>query len=337
MRIVVNASAAKHGGAREIIRRYAFSISQEKNADVFYLVCPGAGEFSDLPNIVPIEMSTSGIWTYLFSIIGVYFFVLKFGASKIVSFNNVNLLASLVDCVTYFHQEKIFSGKGGRFFLLRFAIKANRKQKFIVQSDRIKARLHQELGVCLSSVCVKWPGVRKVALRSKSEAFGFLKDRFPEFAQLSEDAIFVIFPIYSSRSEHKDYAFLEAVKSRLGRLEVLTISLCPSDSEVADINLNRVEPAVMDALYSISSGMVVSSKHETLCLPLFEYIQTGRKIICRSAPFVNDFKARHPLWLKSVSIFPPDEAFEWLGDGFFVQPTADSQVSKDLLAGDWDI
>jgi len=197
----------------------------------------------------------------------------------------------------------------------------------------LKKNLSNCLGIDSGSILVKWPGVREVELVDKKSSILYLNSIFPCSFEFSQN--YCLFPLYSSDSSHKDYVFLSRLRLLLNASGWLTVSLCPTDSNVADVNLGMVTPDVMDALYSCCDVMVIPSRQETLCLPLFEFLQTGKKIFCREADYIKDFMQSMPVINRAVVVLPVDFTDEIFLYNLFAEKSY--KFDREILMADWNI
>lgn len=335
--IIVNASAAKSGGAREILR--AFLKNGIVSGNDYYVFCPYIEEFAGAPdNVIFKEVSTSGLKTFLFSILFVYYFVFLLKASKVVSFNNVNC-AFKSGIVTYFHQEKALNGSGLRYLLIRLGVRLSKRGRFIVQSDRVKRELARKIGVDEKKIEVLWPGVRRLPSYTRFEALKIIdKQHVQDVLQKISHRDIAIFPVYDPHATHKDFDFIKRIKCALNSVGIVTVSLCPKGSNIADLDLGEVAPHELDAIYTLCKYMVISSKFETLCLPMFEFAQTGRLILARRADFIDDFVNRYPGWLCNLKLldssFDVDKVLTLLDEA--KRPLSQSEI--DLMCrGEWTL
>lgn len=336
--VIVNASGAKHGGAREILCSFLQSLPLE-GEDVYYVFCPEVSDFSSLSgNIKFVECRTDGLRTFLFSVVFIFFYVLSLRAKKVISFNNVNCIFA-PSLVTYFHQEKAITGRGIRFSLIRIAVRLISRGEFVVQSERVKREFLAEFSVKPARVHVKWPGVRRIPNLNRDQAWDHLsKSRLSSRVAALPEKRLAILPVYDPGSTHKDFIFFSKVKSYLNSAGVVTISLCPPGSDVADVDLGKVSAEELDWIYLCCDYMVVISIHETLCLPIFEFAQTSRVILARNSPFIVDFNRLYADWLVNLKILDSD-----FGGGQILKyiesparPVKKSTVDE-MCRGDWGL
>lgn len=335
--VLVNASAAKKGGAREILVRFLESILPDGN--VYYVLCPAPHEFGDFSvNVKFIEFETRGIVTYFFSIFFVYYFCFRLRACLVFSFNNINCYYGS-NSVTYFHQEKALRSKNLRFLLIRLGVRLGARGSFIVQSDRVKAQFVSVFKFRPDRVAVKWPGLRKLkCITPELAKKALLSRRFHFFEENVAQQKYAILPVYDPFSVHKDFSFFRNLKNILNKQGFLTISLCPPNSKVADYDLGLMSASDLDMLYAASDVMILISMQETLCLPLFEFARLGRPVLVRDAQYAADFKNKYPDWLRNVTLIPVD--FE---DDLVVKLIHDESIPLDcgmvdlMSKGNWDI
>jgi|GEM_PF-6294758 len=292
------------------------------------------------PNVKFISVSTKGILTYIFSVFFVYYYVFKFRIDSVLSLNNVNIFTG--NRFTYFHQEKAISGSGIRFFLIRSNLSYQARVKsgvIVVQSQRIKSRLIDELAIDAKRIIVRWPGVRSVRTEKQCDAKEELQNYLPwTFFEDIQSKKLAILPIYDAFSAHKDYEFFHRLHPILVKKGYIVISLCPKNSGVGDYSVGLVPKSIIDELYAISDLMILISKEETLCLPLFEFVQTGKPILARKAPYLDDFRVRYSKWLNNVIPIEPSASqacVERAIDSVSSVPISDASMSM-LNNGNWD-
>lgn len=336
-RVIVNASAAKTGGAREILR--SFLREAEGSGHYYYVLCPSPSEFvGDSSNVKFCEIETSGFLTYFFSVFLVFFYCFRFCSFTVLSLNNVNC-PLVPKKITYFHQEKAVAGRSLRFFLVRLAVRLSFGAVYVVQTQRVKSLLHEFLGVDNDRILVRWPGVRRVMNFNGDEASSVLRSSgLVSISDLFKSAKVALLPVYDASSNHKDFIFFSKLKSELNARGVVTISLCAPGSNVADFDLGIQSREVMDALYCLCDYMVVISKQETLCLPIFEFIQTGKPVVCRDADYIRDLTASFPDWLSSVQILK--SGFNgWEVDRFVSteRNPLSADLVRDVCRGNWTL
>lgn len=299
---LINASAAKQGGAREILKRYlSFIIEEAKYLDNdFVVLCPNPQSLPEVINkeITLIEFETSSFQTLIFSLFGIRKFVRQYEANKLVSLNNLNLMLSRgINTVTYFHQEKAIDNTGLRYRLIRWLLKLSKNNILVVQTNRIKQRLISELKIDGHRIQVRWPGVRKISTGDSA-----VSPRVQNmFLQCANKKI-ALLPVYDENSTHKNFSFWFSIRKALRELGYISISLCGENSGISDHDLGKVSQADMDFLYKKSDILVLCSEQETLCLPLFEFLQTDGKVLVMEAAYIRDFYTRFTCLRERIKI-----------------------------------
>lgn len=278
--IVVNASAAKGGGAEVIVRTFVDNI-KVKEGYKYIIISPI--KFSDLPlNVHSIYLKTSGIGSIVFSTLGIFYFLAKFRAKKIISFNNINCIFFTNRGITYFHQLKALDNyrelkvKIYNFFIKKFL----KKNYFIVQTEQVKMLFLKEYPMLKENqVLSSWPGF--FIPSSKGNMIKF--KRKPTFKYVG------VLPV-SYESDHKNIDFLFTLESYFEKRGIHIITLLNQNtSRLRNCrvfsNIGEILREDLFELYSECDFLIFTSKTETVGLPIFEFLQTGRPAFVLKAPY----------------------------------------------------
>lgn len=283
-KILINASAAKHGGAMTIIETYIDSIPEDEISR-YILISSSKTKRKQLKQI---KLETSGIGTLMFSTLGILFFQIYYQTKNVISFNNTNTLFFSNNTVTYFHQLKMFDTNYNdiKLRIYRFIIKRfNRKSRFVVQSSMVRKKLIDfDSSIGLNSVVV-WPGFNVPELIKKDLLIDTLINQI-QFNYLG------CVPI-AHNTDHKNLKFLFKIDSFL--LEKLVkVILLSNDNAFAQLQSVKQTGLItreqLFYLYSKCDFMLFTSKVETVGLPIFEFLQTGKPVFAYAADFAIDFQ-----------------------------------------------
>ncbi|WP_034475428.1 hypothetical protein [Aestuariibacter salexigens] len=269
--IIINASAAKLGGAKTIVDSFIAWIKVNDGDTPFILLCPQKP--SDLPdNVTYIAKYTGGLGTWLFSCFWIAWICLRHRARACISFNNVNLVLPLCTRITYFHQAKAFTENSLRFRLIRWAIRRLKRSRIIVQSPLIAEQFQQCFGTGYQ-LDVKWPGIQppEAAERQRQRQ---------KHRQL-------LWPVTDPTVRQKNLAWFEQHQQWFinNDIEVLVTSDIP-------LTLPFFKPIGLqsrDTLfrrYREVDGVLIVSSEETLCLPIFEAASVGANVYVLDMPYI---------------------------------------------------
>ncbi|EIZ1006380.1 glycosyltransferase [Vibrio vulnificus] len=282
MNIFVNGSGAKQTGALSILEKYfsEYNLLQENH---YYVASPFKPSYCP-DNVTWIKCGTDGLMTYLFSVFFCYYFVLRYRCSKIISFSNVNVIFPFPERITYFHQSLIFSDANFKFKILRFTVRfLNRKNNtFIVQNEHIKKLFIKTFGEKYN-LLVKWPGLNK----------GIEDELNLDLKKRVADSNYIVIPIIDLNDKNKNFTLaLDIVKSCRNRPE-LDFYVCSDDfndifKDIANLKfVGRMSQKNFYNLLSHSSGVLICSLEETLCLPIFEAIALNKRVFVYERPYLS--------------------------------------------------
>lgn len=288
MNLLINASAAKVGGAKFIIEKF-ISDNSFDDFDKVFIIAPPDVLISNV-KVNHVNVKTSGIYTYLFSVFFVAYYVLKFRASVLFSFNNVNLIIPLCRRVTYVHQYLIFSQKTIfpiAITILRFTLKfLDASDKYIVQSELVKKSLQHIVGGSVG-IDVCWPGYIPVSESSCGNNFDFYR-----FGVLRKDWDYIcVVPITNARAEHKNFPLVKSLAC--DNDNVLFVVTSPKLNECKLQNVIFLGVLQRDDLYDLYNSVdlaFIPSREETVGLPMYEFYSTGKPILVIERPYVMESK-----------------------------------------------
>jgi hypothetical protein len=278
--IIINASAAKYGGARTIVESFVSWITEGDKDSQFILLAPQKPEL--LPtNVRFVQKETSGIWTLLFSCLGILWPCIKYRASHCISFNNVNLLLPICRRVTYFHQAKVFTEKSLRFRLIASAIHLLRGSTIVIQSPLIQQRFAAKFSSSYQFL-VKWPGIKPEEAPSEPISI----------EPVSADEVVILWPVTDPTVSQKNLAWFDENSDWLlaNRVKLLVTS----SQEIAvpeSIALGQISRAQLFDLYQRVNAVLIVSTEETLCLPIFEASSVGAKVMVLNMPYIEAIKS----------------------------------------------
>lgn len=293
-KILVNASAAKTGGAETIIRTFVSEIPHDDNK--YIVLSPIKFEdFSFRNNISFIYKSTSGFNTVFFTLIGIFYYVIRFRPKTIISFNNINYILSGARGITYFHQSKVLRDNYSdtKIIVYKTIIKLFlRRNNFIVQSELIKDLFLNKFPFLKSKTVASWAGFTIPKYSVDTPAI--IDSLRCEYSKIG------VIPIaYNAR--HKNISSLNSLSDFFKSENVCVISLLdPSDDTLINDEVYRNIGAVtredLYALYNCCDFIIFPSKDETLGLPIFEFLQFGKPAFVYNADYAKaySFQFNHP-------------------------------------------
>ncbi len=283
--ILINATAAKYGGAESIIRTFVDAIAENDNFH-FYIISPLKFE-TNRSNITLIYKETHGIQTILFATVGILYHIFKLRADKVISFSNVNSVLFTKKGITYFHQSKALNNYNEiKLKVYRFLIKyVLRGNIFIVQSEYIKQLFKKKFNYADEQVISCWPGFSEQLPEINKDIFQTIKKN--KYNQIG------IVPI-SYNAAQKNLILLEKLIPFFKTNNIKIISLLPSDSKMLSdtdvfINIGQIPRKELFGLYELVNFLIFPSKDETVGLPIFEFLQSGKPAFVYNAPYAINF------------------------------------------------
>ena len=271
--VLINASAAKIGGASTIVR--SFYSKLDDSDQVNYILICGLKELPDKKNVKVIPLSTSGIWSILFSALRIGLFNFWFRPSKIISFNNINYLFSKSKGITFFHQSKLFLEKPNqlKLYIYDWIIKHFLLQNsWVVQSEHVAQQLTAKYPSLHGKTTVAWPGFH-----------------IPETIQIPDlpSHIKGIFPV-TSVSHHKNLDLFWQLHEAFAELNIHVATLLADQDVPQKSHYHHIKPlpsAEIFGIYKLLDFMVFTSTEESVGLPIFEFLQTGKPVFVYAAPY----------------------------------------------------
>lgn len=323
--ILVNASASKTGGAETILRTFVQEI--QNHPEYNFIVLSPISFNDNYKNVQFHYVSTTGFLSIWFTILGIGRYVNRYKPSSVISFNNLNYIFKPKQGITYFHQPKAiehgysdFKIQIYRFFISRFL----RKNKFIVQSDYIKNKFIKSFDFHPSRVIASWPGfvipkIETINTRIKSK--GFFK--------------YGLLPI-AYAAQHKNVSLLNDLSKFLETENILiTTLLDPSNTIFKSSNeyiqsIGAITRLEMFNLYRQIDFLIFTSKDETVGLPIFEFLQTGKPAFVYAADYAIEFfeQFNKP---ENMILFSDGEEFKAL----FLQKIKIKAKPFDYSKGEW--
>lgn len=277
-RILINATAAKEGGALTIFNQFCAAKKDDK--DNFYILVSPCKPKLAPQNYEWIKKSTNGFFTLFFSLFASWFYAKHHRCDEIISFSNVNTVFPLVKKITYFHNLLIIFGESRKFCFLRFIVNNffQRSAVFIFQTSYVKYEFIQRFKFTPKSK-VLWPGVDindgKLS-RNLGKLIRGCGDKF-------------IVPITNIDYEHKNFKLITKYAKQLLNKDItfyVTTDLLPLETPVNVIACGSLSKEEFVALIGETDGVIITSEYETLCLPIFEAIQQDKPAFVLNRDYV---------------------------------------------------
>lgn len=283
--IVVNASAAREGGALSILNMYIESKVHSK--DERYIVLSPIRPTTLPQNAIWIKKETFGLNTLLFSLFFVWYYCLKYSTSRIVSFSNVNVCFRVQEKVTYFHQALIFTNDEFKFKVYRFVIKYLFQSdcEIIAQSPYVRNLYLRRFGVN-RNVRVCWPGISRKFIKSTNAKckISKIKNIFVPIVDVNnKNKNFSLAYDLISSSFCDDVIFKVTTESLGDRFDLLPNIICLGYLETEDY-LN---------VLSSCDAVLITSLVETVCLPIFEAVSLGKIALVYEQDYIKDIISYH--------------------------------------------
>jgi hypothetical protein len=278
-RIIINASAAKVGGAKTIIESFISWVGKHDKVNQFVLIAPFCPDH--LPsNVIYHHKETSGLGTLKFSVLGVFISCLKYKCDVCLSFNNVNLLLPICKRITYFHQPKVFTDNGLRFRIMAFMVKLIKGSSFVFQSPLIEQRFIDKFGKGFKTN-IHWPGLGQSA--DPNISIYPLKKKQGEFLML--------WPVTDPFASHKNLQWMEEFDSWLvkNNIRILMTSTKSINCESVE-SIGLLSREQLFNLYSQVDAMLMVSLEETFCLPIYEAASLNTKVLVLNRPYIESVK-----------------------------------------------
>lgn len=267
MNLLINASAAKSGGAHTIIERYINEANFNSYNKVVLIAPSNIKVLNNLNKVTHIPIATSGIMTFLFSVFFVYYYYLLSRCDKLISFNNISCLFK-IDRVNYFHNMHILLTDSSKNKLYRFYIKIfQRKVKFIFQTSYVEEIFNNVFGSGFNS-SVKWPGLHTDII---SRNYNDTSLTVP---------IKCLIPISDVNQKHKNMDFIIRHMNILDELKI-ELYVLDADGPLND-RINYIGFQSKESLLNVYNGcdlMIFPSEFETVGLPIFEFAIQNKPVL----------------------------------------------------------
>jgi len=324
-RVLVNAVSAKMGGARTIVESLVSSAG--KFPDHEFVVLAGFEYGGDIPhNVKWKQLPMSGAPAIFFSLFGVAFFYLWYGADFLVSFNNINSpLISNQRKITYFHQLKALdvSFSEPKVWVIRYYLRYS-KETIVVQSHEVESAFKRMFKFNKNEILVAWPGVAVPISKSSI-------DREPRT---------VLVPISNPKSPHKNFSFARAVASKLGRDWRVVVTAFGGDIHLMldERNIEFVGVLSRDDLfeeYRRASVCLISSTHETIGLPIFESLSVGTPVVVYEADYIRHFIDKFGINEGVDLVKTPSDALQKIKD-ISLHGVPKVRVDNDFCDAEWE-
>lgn len=277
---LINASAAREGGALAIVEEY---VKHHDNDGVQYILLSPIKPKQLPSNFLWKNVETKGVNTILFALFFVVFYVKKFNVIKIISFSNVNLFFTCVEKVTYFHNFLILNNASIRFFLIKICLKVfgKVKQRYIFQTKFVYSEFCKEI-FKPALYNIAWPGVKSICYGANKEPVKV------------NEKIQVLVPITDLNNKNKNIDLLYSAIDRYGFNEIEfnvtaphpnnSLGLFPNVKYLGRLNKEQY----IEQLF-LSDAVLVLSLYETVCLPIFEALSAGKLALAYERDYVNYF------------------------------------------------
>jgi len=275
-KILINASASKIGGAKQIVEKFVRDYSNKSEL----IVIGPKNLVLNLPKSQHIIKETSGIGTLFFSLFSIIWYILKLKPTHVFSFTNINVFYPKVNRITYFHQLKILTNNSLRFIIFRAVIRLFllENHTFYFQTSYVQDLFRSVFGKIDSKL--SWPGVSIP----------------PMFCpKPTSDPFKVLIPYGFAFLPQKNFKCIENIcwdeLTDIGSLNVVS----EGSSLHKKINfIGNQSKSGMNNKYQESDILLVTSLEETVCLPIFEFACTGKPVVVLMAPYIkgiyNDIK-----------------------------------------------
>ncbi|MCF7509155.1 hypothetical protein [Vibrio sp. D54] len=323
MKVLVNASAAREGGALTILNSYLESKVNDNNE---YIVLSPVRPNTNSKNINWHKACTFGFGTYFFSLIYVLFYYARFDCHKIISFNNINTIFPIRSRITYFHNFLILDSPEHKYKLLRFTLRHLNQQGclYIFQTPYVEERFKECIrSTVASQVC--WPGI-DIPLELPR-----LKRYLSETLDSSKRML--VWPVSDPSLSHKNFKLVNRAADRIKKLQIIIPSLRPKTCQNEGITyVGPLDRAQLLRLISCTEGVIITSEVETVCLPIFEAIGIGKNAYVYKQPYLKGIRESWPC-LNGLIEF---NSIEELEEVFNQAPSSKvTQIQNDFCKCDW--
>lgn len=326
--ILINASAAKTGGAETIIRTFVDVLGSFPEHR--YVIISPISFCKTNPNMKFVRIKTSGVFTVLFSTIGIFIFQLLYRPYKIISFNNLNSIFTPKKGITYFHQPKALNPKYRSlkiktydYFITHF-LKSN---KFILQSSYTKNLFQKKYKISRDNLITCWPGFTIPS--------NIVFNKGPKLKHNDNYNRIGVFPV-NYTAEHKNIKLLVELTCFFRDNNISIITLLENGNYIIkenDVfqNIGAVSRLELYYLYSIADFLIFTSYDETVGLPIFEFLQFGKPAFIFNAQYAQSFIKQFN-FPKNFILFDDAESFSLA----FEQNITVLDQSVDYSKGEWN-
>lgn len=267
MKVFVNATGAKYGGALTILNMYCKSKSKCLKNE--YIIASPIRPECVGGNITWLKVGGSSFFTFVYTLLLSSLHASVLNCKVLVSFNNHNAIFFLGARVNYFHNFLIIVDKSFKYKLIRFVINHlnHRSTLFIFQTEYVLASFKSTFFSDVNNkVC--WPGVSLIKLGDFNKKNEFLRKS-------------ILVPITDVRMKHKNFSHV---------IE-LAINNPDYDISVTAEQINEYEyPLNIKFVSNLSKSdfekllnevhlVFVCSTFETLALPIFEALLTNTHVL----------------------------------------------------------
>ncbi len=282
--IIVNASTSKTGGAETIIRAFVSELDKFPTYQ-FILLC--GLKFEKIPdNVELITKSTSGFKSVLFAIVGIRKYVKRFNPLRIISFTNLNYILKPELGITYFHQFKLLDDKNNQELKLKvyhLIISSFLKLNyFVVQAPHVKSAFLAHYPFAQNRIISCWPGFLK-----ENSSLGKIDN-----IEMNSNSLNGLVPI-AYDSPYKGMDIIERIERFLVQERIFIYTCLDRETKISNTSdLGAQSRQDLFNLYQKVDFLLFPSKVETVGLPIFEFLNTGKPA------FVADAEYSRALYLK---------------------------------------
>lgn len=322
IKTLVNACGAKTGGARIILRELVRNIP----CSGYLVVCPKPEDLRALcPLAEFLDIETNGLSSLNFTLFGAAKLASAKRCKNIISLMNFNVLSNEFRRFTYFHQLKAVDGILPKELLQRFLLKrtASPEDLIICQTPYILSRL-QEFAF-RAKLEAHWPGFEnESAVTSRTIANSTNKSRKFHFLVPSSS----LAPYKNIQSIIDKEQFFNSVRANV------TITGADAVYDIGPIHLMPAVPrSELFDLYAKVDAVIFPSLLETVALPVFEFLQTGKPVFLLKSPYTLGLFERFNK-VKNLHLYEHDlqnAISHWISAGCEI-----SEPRSDFSKGDWE-
>lgn len=311
--IIINATAAKYGGALTILTEYLSEIQKSDKKSTYYIFCGVDLDEFECQNLKIIRIKTHGfgagaIKRVFWDAFGLYIYCLrqKIQPDLIISFQNTGVFFRHVKQLIYYHQPipltnfkwKFYRNDERSLFIYRVLypifvrLMYNRQTEFVVQQHCLKKKFSDKFHIAKEKIHVISPNVN---LDHKSRI---------EKLNLDQDKFHIFYPTNDAKYKNYDILFdaIDRIKHSDGDIYdklVLHITLNRDINEIrrkTEISqiadkihfLGKISYNDVIAYYNSVNLLVFPSYIETFGLPLIEAASFGLSIIVSDLEYAHE-------------------------------------------------